>query len=129
MVRGWLPEWVPRSSFDLRLRNDTDTGDLWIEFSFVASDLREASQTMRPLDSGDPKLLRVPRAGEISWWPEDLQGVFEWRELAGEYQFFHVYRKQGMGGQDGFHGRESGYLAVSWGTGKAYYWETSRFHR
>ncbi len=129
MVRGWLPEWVPASSFDLRLRNDTDTNELWIEFSFVESDLKEASQTMRPLDSGDPKRLRVRRAGEISWWPEDLRGVFEWRELTGQYQFFQVDRKQGMGEQEGSRSRESGYLAVSWGTGEAYYWETSRFHR
>lgn len=96
--RGWIPNFVPKSAFQIWETHDLDTNKQWMRFKFASVDgkLMVSGMTMVERSehlkcNGDP--------GE-SWWKTKADHPLD------------IYRVS----------NDTGHLAVDWLNSEAYYW-------
>jgi hypothetical protein len=68
MKRGWIPEWLPRNSSDLKEKHDLDTNSSILRFSFVAAGKWTPSIACKQIPSAQTRSPSV----KASWWPSDV---------------------------------------------------------
>lgn len=109
MDRGWVPEGLPRGSYELREAHDPDTNRRWGLFSFPPTQ----SDDLRALLNGDEVHLTgvtcdIPR--RIEWWPVLLRGALDGDRIR-------------TAGLSAYRARTGDLLyLVNWDQGRAYYW-------
>ena len=78
---GWIPEWLPVGSTDLREAHNIDTNESALAFSISSStDWRPPSQCQET-----PASTVVPSRYRPSWWPSE-------DEIATSYTFYRCPR-------------------------------------
>ena len=111
VANGWIPEWLPPGSHDLREAHVPGTTSVWgiVNFPQDQADLFRAAllPDQVPLDG-----LRLEMPGRIEWWPIELRGALNGERL-------------GIVGIRGYRARHNNFIvAVNWNQGRAYYWST-----
>ena len=111
VANGYVPEWLPPGSHDLREAHVPNTTSLWgiVNFPQEQADMLRAALVPDeiPLDSVE---VAMPR--RIEWWPQELRGALNGERL-------------GVVGIRGYRSRRNGLIvAVNWKQGRAYYWST-----
>lgn len=106
--RGWIPTFVPHSSYHLRETNVLDTNQSWLSFRYQAWDLKSlrgvcAPVTVQAIDSAFQ--------GGPQWWPEEFIDV-KAETLGVKYRFFHCPT-------------DRGFLAVDDKEAVAFFWSNS----
>lgn len=71
--RGWLPDFLPRSSYTIRVVGDLSPARVWCAFEFRPSDLDRLLRIAKKVDVLDPSVSHVPDPDE-QWWPIVLKG-------------------------------------------------------
>lgn len=66
--RGWIPEWLPRNSTDLKEKHDLDTNGSILRFSFAEAGKWIPPSACTPIPSAQTRSPRV----KASWWPSDV---------------------------------------------------------
>ncbi len=64
--RGWIPMWLPLSSYDIREKHDLDTNAQILLFKVQSWDNDVLSDHCQPVDAAQPPTL------DASWWPEHI---------------------------------------------------------
>lgn len=106
VVRGWIPEWLPASTFDIREIHDLDSNHVSIMFKFDRTDRSWVNGHAAAMTNAEVKGVQVPGiAGE--WWPETMPVGADWYGC----------------GSNADHATA---MVVDWRTGTAYYWSQSR---
>jgi hypothetical protein len=109
IANGWVPEGLPRSSYDIRVAQLPKTSQHWGIINFPRSEepvLRSLLQAQEiPLDG-----VHCDMPARIEWWPIVLRGELDASLVAATG--LKAYRSK------------SGELmfAVNWNQGRAYYW-------
>lgn len=75
--RGWLPRFTPQSSFDIQLRYDLDTNEVWISFGWDGTD-GELDKQCKPFSL---TLEDLPKRSP-TWWPHELSPSTSTESLA-----------------------------------------------
>lgn len=78
--RGLVPACVPEQATSIRSAFDFATNEQWIRFELRREHI-EAYRTNLGDRRGETGGLRVSRPYGISWWPEELIGALDEREL------------------------------------------------
>ena len=71
--RGWLPDFLPRSSHDIRLIYDNSPSREWCGFEFDPTDADRLIHSLKPVDSHAPP-IRIVTDPSVKWWPKFLEG-------------------------------------------------------
>ena len=120
----WIPESLPRSATEIRVRYDTDNGDTWIAFRF-GDDLPSVLPQMRAVPRSELTNLDLHRVERVSWWPIDLTTT-ALRELDRPWRYEVYARIRRHETRNGIKYEAEGRLAVDRGSGRAYYWQGPR---
>jgi hypothetical protein len=78
ITRGWVPEFLPKSSRDIRLAYDLSPSREWCGFQFDPADSATLKGTLRPADH----LVRTIPNPHVSWWPQVLTGTLNVDEIS-----------------------------------------------
>jgi hypothetical protein len=69
---GWVPNWLPVESQEVRLQYDQDTNEVWIRFVLKKSNRINFEKSLKPLSDLVINNINFPRARGAKWWPEGL---------------------------------------------------------
>ena len=100
--RGWIPVWIPPTSYDLRETHDLDSNRSMLAFKYSPRDAPRPLDVCAEVHAG--QLQDVPF--RVSWWPADVPPT---SVVASQFAFYSC--------EDG-----RALLAVSALEGEAYYW-------
>jgi hypothetical protein len=64
LLRGWLPEWVPRDAERIYIQGDLDNNAVWLRFELSGASADSLKSSCSPLDPIDVK-VRYP---SNDWW-------------------------------------------------------------
>ncbi|MBW3571559.1 MAG: hypothetical protein KY467_10665 [Gemmatimonadetes bacterium] len=107
--RGDVPGFVPATATEIHARNNRDTGQRFVRFTFADADLPAITQGMRLLPREEVEKVLVPTPGWTEWFPITS------RTLSGtQGGYLQVYEIAS--------GPDRGYLAVDPRTRYAYFW-------
>lgn len=71
--RGWLPDFLPRSSQDIHLTYDNSPSEEWCGFQFDPADAEKLVSGLKFFDPHSPPIQRITNP-RVRWWPKFLQG-------------------------------------------------------
>lgn len=66
MTRGWIPDYVPHSAVDIRIRYDIENTRTWLFFHTKIDDLPSMLGSCSALSQDD---VAFPVEGPRGWWP------------------------------------------------------------
>ena len=86
--RGWIPEWLPVSTRDIRETHNLDTNQIWISFKFERDDFLKAIENTNAQSLSSLRLDIGPYRRKITWWPDRNDPALtapdaEWRYYKG----------------------------------------------
>jgi hypothetical protein len=111
-VRGWLPDFVPNSTMNIRESHNVDTNECWLVFDFDKSK-ENAIVVELSIPSGTPQLPRSSSTQRRNWWPRALTSPTP--VLPQQFQFYSF--RDSRGG--------TWFVAIERQTPKAWCWQTS----
>jgi hypothetical protein len=110
--RGDVPRFVPAGATEIHARNNRDSGQRFVRFTFADADLPAITRGMRLMPRAEVEKVMVPTPGWSEWFPITS------RTLSGtQGGYLDVYEIPP--------GPDRGYLAVDKRTHYAYFWSRS----
>lgn len=114
-TRGWIPEFLPKSSRSIRLVEELSPSKEWCAFDFVpagSQSFREALTKAQP-----PAPVRhVPSPG-VSWWPAILTGDLDVNSIHNAGLDLYVVVRPATSVSNGFI-----LFAINWHDGRAFFY-------
>jgi hypothetical protein len=71
--RGWLPDFLPKSSRSIHLTYDLSPSREWCGFEFNREDAEPLLSSVKPADSAALPIVPIP-SPRVRWWPKALEG-------------------------------------------------------
>jgi hypothetical protein len=78
--RGWIPDYLPKTSRAIHLTEQDSPSKEWCGFEFLPADSQSLRQILKSVDVLPPSVRRVPGPG-VSWWPPMLKGNLDAQKL------------------------------------------------
>jgi hypothetical protein len=101
ITRGWVPEWLPPTSKDIREVHDIDTNRLMVSFVFPKKSAVALPVNCKRIDPSTPPAPPFTK----TWWPSDVPAS---RLSTYRHSFFQCGKS---------------FVAVSESLGEAYIWQ------
>lgn len=111
---GWIPNCVPASASDIRLRSNIDTSVVFGQFCFSPRETEALRKAIVPQE-GALWPLPAGRPGVPSWWPKALAG--NWNAAAIRSSGYEMARCEGA---------VPFAIAINWTEGRALFWSMGR---
>jgi hypothetical protein len=109
LERGWLPEFLPPHTSDIREAHNVDTSARWLEFTAPVRELRILAAHLDPITWQDARRTALPRPSRAGrHWPPELDEP----AIATPRSSLGFYRAT----------KASYCLAVDWTSGHAWGW-------
>lgn len=120
VTRGWIPEFLPRSSRNIHEIGDISPTFEYCAFDFSPGDSRDLKKALTPVNSPPAWVRKVPDP-RVSWWRSVLTGNLDVQRIrtAG----FDVYTRSEPETVSGT-GIISYFFAVDWAHGRAFFYCT-----
>jgi hypothetical protein len=90
--RGWLPGFIPGSSYNLHLLYDPSSPRTFAAFDFAPNDAQRLTDKLTVVDQL-PSSVRHIAAPRLSWWPDFLKGDISITTLHGRELGVYVARE------------------------------------
>ena len=71
--RGWIPDYLPKTSRAIHLAEQDSPSKEWCGFEFLPTDSQSLRETLKSVDVLPQAVRRVPSPG-VPWWPSMLKG-------------------------------------------------------
>ena len=81
--RGWIPDYLPKTSRAIHLTEQDSPSKEWCGFEFLPTDSHSLRETLKSVDALPPSLRRVSSPG-VSWWPAMLKGNLDVQKIRKE---------------------------------------------
>ena len=78
--RGWLPDYLPKTSRNIHLVELDSPSKEWCGFEFSPSDSQGLRETLKTVTALPPSVRRLPSPGR-SWWPAVLNGNLDVKKI------------------------------------------------
>ncbi len=73
VTRGWIPDYLPRSSHAIRIIYDPSSPRTWCAFEFFPADSGDLKRNLTSVNALPERVKHVDDPG-LSWWPRILKG-------------------------------------------------------
>lgn len=73
IARGWVPDCIPKSSYDIHIVYAPSSPRTWCAFEFTPDDSQSLKKNLKNVSVLPRGVQRMDRPG-TSWWPEFLNG-------------------------------------------------------
>jgi hypothetical protein len=67
--RGWVPEFLPGDSVEIRERHDIDTNEVWGSFRRAEGNLEELTDALCEIVDS----VQLPNDPRVAWWPSESE--------------------------------------------------------
>jgi hypothetical protein len=71
--RGWLPDFLPKSSHAIHLAYDLSPSREWCGFQFDPADAETLMNSVKSVDPHAPPIPQLP-SPRVQWWPKFFEG-------------------------------------------------------
>lgn len=78
--RGWIPDYLPKTSRTIHLTEQDSPSKEWCGFEFPPTDSQSLRERLKSVDALPPSMTRVP-SPSVSWWPAILRGNLDARKI------------------------------------------------
>jgi len=78
--RGWIPDYLPKTSRAIHLTEQDSPSKEWCGFEFLPTDSQSLRENLKGVDALPPSVRRVPSPG-VSWWPAVLNGELDAQKI------------------------------------------------
>jgi hypothetical protein len=78
--RGWIPDYLPKTSRVIHLTEQDSPSKEWCGFEFLPTDSQSLRENLKGVDALPPSVRRVPSPG-VSWWPAMLNGEIDAQKI------------------------------------------------
>jgi hypothetical protein len=78
--RGWIPDYLPKSSRAIHLIEQDSPSKEWCGFEFLPTDSQSLRETLKSVAALPPSVRRVPSPA-ASWWPTTLKGNLDVQKI------------------------------------------------
>src|SRR3954451_9625434 len=79
-TRGWLPDFLPKTSHKIHLAYDLSPSEEWCGFEFDPLEAEQLLNSIEPLNPAAPPIPAIP-SPSVQWWPKFLEGDLDGRTL------------------------------------------------
>lgn len=110
-----VPQFLPSSATSIVQQYDIDTYASFGTFKFSPSEGRAFAAPLQLLPREKAEGLRIRTFGEAVWWPSDLRGRIDARDL----NQYSIYTSTAVPKAVAF---RRYIIAVDWGRSTAYFW-------
>jgi hypothetical protein len=86
--RGWIPDYLPKTSRAIHLVELDSPSKEWCGFEFVPADSQSLRETLKSVAALPPSVRRLPSPGK-SWWPAVLKGNLDAEKI--HHEGFELY--------------------------------------
>lgn len=81
--RGWIPDYLPKTSRAIHLTEQDSPSKEWCGFEFPPTDSQSLRERLKSVDALPPSVKRVQSPG-VSWWPAMLNGNLDAQKIRKE---------------------------------------------
>jgi hypothetical protein len=78
--RGWIPDYLPKTSRAIHLTEQDSPSKEWCGFEFLPADSQGLRERLKSIDAFPPSVRWVPSSG-VSWWPAMLKGNLDAQKI------------------------------------------------
>ena len=120
ITRGWIPDYLPESSRNIRINYDITSSETWCAFEFSPDDVQNFKKALGiEVDFFPTRLKQIKRPG--LWWPEFLSGNLDIQII--EKSSFSSYAIEEKCYQ-GFDHTRLLFFVINWKNGEGYFYRT-----
>lgn len=116
IVRGWLPDFLPKSSKQIQLAYAAESPRTWCTFEFSSADSRAFRKHIVPVDRL-PAELRHISGPSTSWWPDFLTGKPDEKQIRNRGFCLYLFQEPDVGAS-----KDLVLFAVDWSKGEAFFY-------
>ncbi|HKV06294.1 MAG TPA: hypothetical protein VJO53_14450 [Candidatus Acidoferrales bacterium] len=118
IARGWIPDFLPGSSRNIRETAEDSPSEEWCAFEFSANDSANLRNHLNPVQRVPQAVTHLPSPGG-SWWPAVLQGTLDVQKIhAAGLELYVVERPETSVTT------EILLFAIDWANGRAFFYGT-----
>jgi hypothetical protein len=81
--RGWIPDYLPKTSRAIHLTEQDSPSKEWCGFEFLPTDSQGLRERLKSVETLPPSVMRVSSPG-VSWWPGILNGNLDVQKIRKE---------------------------------------------
>jgi hypothetical protein len=119
VTRGWIPDYLPRSSYAIHIIYDPSSPRTWCAFEFSPSDSQSLKKNLTSVDVLPQRLKHVDGPG-ASWWPDFLKGDLDVARLQGNGFGAYVAEEPDVQSNT-----DLVLFAIDWTKGRAFFYRTA----
>ena len=120
ITRGWIPDYLPERSRNIRIYYDITSSETWCAFEFFPDDTQNFKKVLViEIDFFPTRFQQIKRPG--SWWPEFLSGNLDIQKI--ELSSFSSYILEEKCYQ-GFDHTRLLFFVINWKNGEGYFYRT-----
>lgn len=117
--KGWIPNILPRSSYEIYERHDLDTNTAWLRFKFDKNDINELIAQIEEVKPNEIYTVAFS-SPNIRWWPKDLNKDSLTKGQPG----LKLYKyKRVLQYADNKQKIVPAFFVIDWSSSIAYYWQ------
>lgn len=83
VTRGWIPDYLPKTSRNIHLFDQDSASEEWSGFEFLPLDSESLRENLRSVEALPSAVRRVPNP-HVSWWPAVLKGDLDVKNIHNE---------------------------------------------
>jgi hypothetical protein len=118
--KGWLPNILPRSSYEIYERHDLDTNTVWLRFKFDKRDINELIAQLEEIKQTEIERIEFPTI-RVKWWPKNLsKDSFKQQPNLKIYKYDKIIEFS-----DKRQKTVPSFFVIDWNLNIAYYWQYS----
>jgi hypothetical protein len=116
--RGWIPDYLPKSSRAIHLIEQDSPSKEWCGFEFLPTDSQSLRETLKSVAALPPSVRRVPIPA-ASWWPAMLKGNLDVQKIHKEGFELYIVESPAEAGSTWVD-----LFAVDWSKGRGFFYGT-----
>jgi hypothetical protein len=114
--RGWIPDFLPTSSYEIYERHDLDTNTVWLRFKFDKKDEKQLISLIKEVKFDEIDSIEFI-APDVKWWPKTVN-----KESTKNRQSGLKLYKRTSGYYDNQQKIVPGFFIIDWNSDTGYYW-------
>jgi len=120
ITRGWIPDYLPKSSHAIHIIYDPSSPRTWCAFEFSPADSQGLKRNLTSVNALPQRLKRVDDPG-ASWWPDFLKGNIDVAKFHANGNGFDAYVVE----EPDVQSRTDVVLfAIDWAKGRGFFYRT-----
>lgn len=119
ITRGWLPDFVPANTHDIRIAYNPSSAKTWCAFQFSPDGSQRLRNHLSSPQMLPPRVRRIEGSG-LEWWPDFLRGTLNLAAIQSHGFTVYLVSERDIGENT----REV-LFAINWLTGRGYFYRTT----